>query len=154
MEIQVERSGCGCGGCLSAVFGVGMSVLLPLFILGMLSVGRAGSDAAAVEALNACPAVTDVLGSPIRESALSMGCGQSSSGGGSGRAQWSMRVTGPKGSASASYSASYAGNSPWTVTSAIVETDAGTISAVPCPTGSPVPSKPPGERPKSRPKRR
>lgn len=154
MEVQIERgSGCGCTGCLSAVFGLGMTIVMPIVILGIISLGRGDSDKAALEAMNACAAVTDVLGSPIEKSTLSMGCGESSSGGGAGHASWSMRVQGPKGSANASYTASYTANQPWTVTSASVNTSAGTISAVPCASPSPSPAQP-GDRPRSRPKRR
>ncbi len=133
MNVEVKRGGCGCGGCLASLFSVGLTAGIGIVVLGvLLAMPRGGSDAVLV-AMAQCPAVTAAMGSPLRVSKWSMGCGEESSGGGSGNAQWTISVQGPKQGASVSYAASYLANEPWDVQRAVVSLDDGTtVTAVPC----------------------
>jgi hypothetical protein len=148
MEFEVKRSGCGCGGCVAGVTSVALS--LAIAAIGMFAVvgmPKGGSDEVAA-ALEACPAVAAAMGSPIRPDRLSMGCGEQSSGGGSGSATWTIGVSGSKLSGDVSYRATYLGNQPWTIESAVVDLDDGrSIVAVPCTGGSaPAPRAPAPDR--------
>jgi hypothetical protein len=134
MEIDVNSGsgGCGCFGCFSTLFSMFLTVAITVGVFGLMKSMTAQSDRAAVDALNACPAATDALGSSIRERAWSVGCGESSSGGGSGHAVWSIHVAGSKTSGTAEYVASYLGGSPWTIDSMRVSVDDRVIQVVPC----------------------
>ena len=143
MDIEVGSSGvstgCGCGGCLSSLTGLavmGLSVVMLVGGLAFIPLSHTGSDQAAVEAFEDCPAVTDALGSPLERVPYSMGCGEYEGGGGHAESSWTITVRGPKGSASGWYSASYTGSQPWVVHSATIDLPSGTVSAVPCASGS------------------
>lgn len=138
----------GCGGCLSSLMAPLLGFPLTCGIFGIIEWSRSGSDAAAIAAFNACPAIVAELGAPIEEATLSTGCGEYEGGGSSGEAEWSMRLTGPKGSASAWYAGHYYNNNPWEIDSASVTlSDGRTLTAVPCPQPAPrVPPSPAEER--------
>lgn len=93
---------------------------------------RSESDAAALAAMEACPEIVEALGAPLAVQPLSLGCGESETGGGAGHASWSIGVRGPRGSASAGYTAYYTANGPWEVDSAWVELDGKTVDALKC----------------------
>ncbi|MBA2321738.1 MAG: hypothetical protein H0V89_11345, partial [Deltaproteobacteria bacterium] len=125
MEFDVKRGGCGCGGCFAGLFS--LAIMLSIAAMGMFFVVGMpkGGSAEAVAAISACPAVTAAMGTPIVAKKVSMGCGEQSSGGGSGSATWTIGVTGPKASGDVSYQATYLGNQPWTIQSAVVDLDNG-----------------------------
>jgi hypothetical protein len=136
----------GCTGCLGSLMAPLLGLPIVVLTLGGISMSQKGSDAAALAAYEACPAITAALGTPLEEATLSMGCGESSSGGGHGDAEWTITIVGPKGRASGWYHASYHGGGPWTVLSATATLpDGQTVSAVPCP--SPAPPAPAPEPP-------
>lgn len=133
----------GCAGCMAPLAAPVMGGIITAITFGAIGMSRQGSDAAAIAAFEACPAVTAVLGSPIEKSVLSMGCGEYEGGPTSGDASWSISFYGPRGSASGSYDANYRNGGPWTVTSASVTfSDGSRITAVPCPVQQPAPEAP------------
>jgi hypothetical protein len=142
-----HNRGCGCGGCFGCLGSGVMFAMVPLLVaLPMVLVmsGQQESDRAAIAAFNACPAVTDALGT-VREANYSMGCGESSSGGGYAQAAWTISVEGPKGSATGRYVATKLGSGPWEIQSATLQTASGqSVVAVPCAAGSsrPAPREP------------
>jgi hypothetical protein len=148
-RIRTGGAGCGCTGCVSTIASLGMAVGITVAVFVMISASKSGADEAALLAFNACPTITAELGSPIRESTLSMGCGETESSGSHGTAKWTMSIEGPRGSASAWYSATFNGNRPWQVDAANVTlADGRTLDAVPCARA------PQGEEPIERPRDR
>jgi len=148
MDFEVKRGGCGCGGCVAGLGSLALVLSIAaigvFFVVGM---PKGGSDEV-IAAMAACPAVTAAMGSPLQKAPVSMGCGEQSSGGGSGSATWTIGVNGPTMSGDVSYQATYLGNQPWQILNAVVELDDGrTIVAVPCAGGSPPPQAPPGRTP-------
>jgi hypothetical protein len=114
-----------------------IALLSPLWILG--AVGLFGTllprcDGAyepAFKAINACPQAVELLGQDIQQAPLGLSCGSSETGGGSGRASWSVRVSGSKGSGSYSYAGSSNG-SGWKLHRASLEVGDQEISIAPC----------------------
>lgn len=149
IEVQGSRGGCGCASCLSSMFGLGMAIVLPIGILMIVESSRTGSDAAAIEAFEACSPVTEALGQPLERVPWSPGCGEYEGGGGHADANFSMKIRGPKGSASAWYQASHNGG-PWTVNRATVDLPSGQITAVPCEVEAPSPRPSPAPKKKRR----
>jgi hypothetical protein len=71
------------------------------FILGVPLLGRGcgscmGYQDMVMERVNACPRARELLGSPIKPALVGLSCGSASTGGGTGRARWTMSVNGPK----------------------------------------------------------
>jgi len=150
VEINTTRAGggCGCGGCLSLVFSLGFTVVLTAGILMAVSGSHAGSDAAAIEVYEACPAVTDELGSPLERVPWTMSCGEYEGGGSHGSADWTIKIRGPKGTASGHYAASYSGDEPWEVRVAMVDLPSGkSIDAAHCDGFAPTPRPDPEPEP-------
>jgi hypothetical protein len=137
------------GSCFTALLSLGLTCGIGGFVLALLvAIPKGGSDAV-VTAMNACPAVVDALGTPIELTPLSLGCGKEASGGGSGLANFTLSVAGPKASGTVAYRASYTAGGPWEINAATVSlADGRAIAAVPCQggaTGGPVaPPKGPG----------
>jgi hypothetical protein len=151
MEIEVKRGGCGCGGCVASVFSVALTLGIGLLAFGMVFAMPHGGRDEVMAAMAQCPAVAAAMGTSLRESKMSMGCGEESSGGGSGNATWTISVYGPRQGGSVSYQATYLGNQPWEVQRAVVALDDGrSISAVPCDGGSASPPGAPGRAPPDR----
>jgi hypothetical protein len=147
--IRVGRVGrpLGCTGCLGSLMAPLLGIPIAVLTIGGIQMSQQGSDEAALAAFSACPTITAALGTPLSEPTLSMGCGESSSGGGHGEAEWTITIVGPKGRASGWYSAEYHGGGPWTVVSATATLPGGqTVSAVPCPAAAP-PAAPPASPP-------
>jgi len=157
VEISTSRAGggCGCGGCVSLVFSLGSALVMTVGVFAIISQSHVESDKAAIAAFEACPAVTAELGSPLKRVPWSMSCGEYEGGGSRADADWTIRVEGPKGTASGWYAASYTGNNPWMVHTATIDLPSGrTVTAVPCAGGAaPQPSPKPTPTPRSKPDR-
>jgi hypothetical protein len=120
-----------------------LGIPITVVTLGAIQMSQQAADEAALAAFAACPTITAALGTPLSEPTLSMGCGESSSGGGHGDAEWTITIVGPKGRASGWYHAVYDGGGPWTVLSAQATLpDGQTVTAVPCPALA-IPAVPP-----------
>jgi len=149
VEISTTSGGCGCTGCLSSMFSLVLAIGISSFVLVVIHQSHQGSDQAAIEAFEACPAITAELGAPLERVPWSMSCGEYEGSGNRGVANWNIPVRGPKGQASGWYSATYTGNSPWVVDTAhLTLSDGRTVQAVPCEGGRPAPSPPARERPR------
>ena len=110
--------------------------LWPLLIFGgiFLIGGMArcdGSLEAALAHANSCATAVDLLGTEIHQSVVGCSTGESSFGGGHGRAQWRVTVEGTKGRGTLSYSATQnAGR--WQIHAASIRTGGRDVSITPC----------------------
>jgi hypothetical protein len=71
LVIGVPLMGRGCGSCM-------------------------GYQDVVMDRLNGCPAAREVLGSPIKPALIGLSCGSAKTSGSTGRARWTMSVSGPK----------------------------------------------------------
>lgn len=111
--------------------GIASAVVLALPLTGLMARCNGGYSLA-LDALNECKLATGALGTPIEQRAMGLACGSSEeSSGGSGNAQWSFGVSGPKGSGTFRYAAESHGGT-WQVLAAQLELDDATVSIVPC----------------------
>ncbi len=129
------------------VFSLVLGVSITAGVLGIISMSHTDSDVAAISVYQACPAVTRELGTPLERIPWTMSCGEYEGGSGHADSNWTIRVRGPKGTASGWYHASHTGG-PWDVERATLtlpsgsEVDAAHCAPAPTPGPSPAPSKP------------
>jgi hypothetical protein len=93
-----------------------------------------GFESPTLQAIEACPAAVEALGTPVGRSWLGLSCGGAETSGDSGNASWTFPVAGPRGSGSIDVVATQIGGR-WTLSSAVLDTGGGTIDVLTCTTG-------------------
>ncbi len=110
-------------------------LFLPVLVVGISSAPSCmGFGEPALAAVNACPAATAALGTPIAQSWMGISCGNAETEDDDGSASWSMPVAGPSGRGSLDIAAVERGGH-WRFRSLVLSAAGHTIDIVACAAG-------------------
>lgn len=121
---------------LARLASVAMGVLfLPVFVLAFSTAPACmGFGDPALRVVNACPAATAALGSPVSQSWMGLSCGNAETEDDDGNASWSMPVAGPSGRGTLDIRA-IERDGRWEFGSLVLTTGERTIDVVSCAAG-------------------